>query len=95
MLNLIICFLYTISAQSSSIIPLYSRIYLRGMKRLENERIQAHYIDEGYRYIENEVFTSAKKGLVQYTTEPFNGCEPSEIKSYGLDKVVCENIFGY
>jgi hypothetical protein len=65
------------------------------MKRLENERIQAHYIDEGYRYIENEVFTSAKKGLVQYTTEPFNGCEPSEIKSYGLDKVVCENIFGY
>jgi hypothetical protein len=93
MFILIICFLYTISAQSTSILPIYSRTYLRGLKKLENERIQAHYIDEGFMYIKNEVFASAKKGLVQYTTEPFNGCEPNEIKPYGFEKAVCENIF--
>lgn len=96
MLAVILSLLYTVSAQTSSTLPLYSRIYLRGLKRLENERIQTDFINRGITYIEHSVFSAAKQGLVQYTTEPFEGCEaytrPSELAPFGFDKDVCENI---
>ena len=96
MLILIISLLYTVSAQISPTLPVYSRIYLRGLKRLENERIQFEYINKGITYIEHSVFTAAKQGFVKFTTEPFNGCEiytiPREDLPFGFDKVVCENI---
>ena len=74
----------------------YSRIYLRGMQRLENERIQSEYISKGITYIEESVFTAAKQGLVKFTTEPFLGCDfyksPSVVEDGIIDKTVCENI---
>jgi len=92
---LILCLLYTVCAQPSAF-PKYSRNYLRGLKRLENERIQANYINQGITYIENKVFTAAKQGLVNYTTEPFLGCEvyssPIDTLLVGFDKTICENI---
>jgi hypothetical protein len=95
MLILIISLLYTALAQTSNS-PVYSRIYLRGLKRLENERIQSEYINRGITYIEHSVFAAAKQGLVKFTTEPFPGCEfyssPSHDLLNGVDKAVCENI---
>ena len=98
MFNLIIYLLYAVSAQTSSTstTPVYSRIYLRGLKRLENLRIQTDFINRGITYIEYNVFTAAKQGLVKYTTEPFEGCEAytrsSELAPFRFDKDVCENI---
>jgi hypothetical protein len=96
MLAIILSLVYAVSAQTSSTLPSYSRIYLRGLKRLENERIQTDFINRGITNIEHSVFTAAKQGLVKFTTEPFNGCEtdtsPSELAPYGVDKTVCENI---
>ena len=95
MIVLILSLLYTVSAQTSNH-PVYSRIYLRGLKRLENERIQSEYINMGITYIEHSVFTAAKQGSVKFRTEPFPGCEfyssPSDDLPIGLDKAVCENI---
>ena len=94
MIILILFLLYTVSAQT--VLPVYSRKYLRGLKRVENERIQAEFINRGITYIEHSVFTAAKKGLLSFTTRPFYGCEtdidPSELAPYGVDKAVCENI---
>jgi hypothetical protein len=96
MFALILSLLYTVSAQRSSTVPVYSRTYLRGLKRLENERIQTELITRGITYIEDSVFAAAKQGLLQYTTEPFEGCEayprPSEFTPFGIDKGVCEHI---
>jgi hypothetical protein len=105
MIILILCLVYTVfakkvlspvSASSDDAPHGYSRTYLRGLKRLENERIQAEFINRGITYIEHSVFTAAKQGLVKFTTEPFNGCEtdtsPSELAPFGFDKTVCENI---
>ena len=79
---------------SSEII--YSRIYLRGLKRLEDERLQTELINRGFTYIENAVLTAAKQGSIKYITEPFEGCEaysrPSELSPMGIDKVICENV---
>jgi hypothetical protein len=90
----ILSFLMIVWAEAST--PAYSRMYLRGLKRLENERIQSEQIARGITYIEDSVFTAAKQGLVSFTTEPFYGCDqytqPSEISPAGVDKVVCEHI---
>lgn len=95
MIVLILSLLYTVSAETSSV-PVYSRTYLRGLKRLENERVQTDFINRGITYIEGEVFKAAKRGLVKYTTEPFEGCEayagPNELAPFGFDKEICENI---
>jgi hypothetical protein len=94
MFILILCLLYTVSAQLVS--PVYSRKYLHDLKRLENERIQLKIINRGIAFIEDAIFTAAKQGLTNYTTEPFNGCErftkPSELAPFGFDKEICENI---
>ena len=94
MFILILCLLYTVSAQLVS--PVYSREYLRDLKRLENERIQLKMINRGIKIIEEVVFNAAKQGLTYYKTEPFNGCEiftkPSELAPFGFDKEICENI---
>jgi hypothetical protein len=91
MLILILSLLCTTSA-----LPVYSRMYLRGLRGVENERIQAEYINKGITYLEHAVFTAAKQGLAQYTTEPFQGCEiyarSNMLAPFGLDKVTCENI---
>jgi hypothetical protein len=105
MFILIFCLVYTVfaqrglppvSANSDDIPHVYSRTYLRGLKRVENERIQAEFINRGITYIEHSVFTAAKRGLLSFTTRPFYGCEtdinPSELAPYGVDKAVCENI---
>lgn len=91
MLAIVLSLTYAVSAQTSSVLPLYSRIYLRGLKRLENERIQSEYINTGITYIEDSVFAAAKQGLVNFTTEPFPGCELYSLP-IGVDKAVCENI---
>jgi hypothetical protein len=70
MFALILSLLYAVSVQS-----VYSRTYLRGLKRIENERIQTQYIHIGYTYIEDAVFAAAKQGLLQCTTRPFLPCE--------------------
>jgi len=98
MFVLILSFLYTVFAQESSSPHVYSREYLRGLKRVEKDRIQTEYIDIGIAYIEKAVFSAAKRGLVKYTTEPFESCEeytkrprasPNGIR---IDKEICENI---
>ena len=98
---IILSLLCSVSAASLSASPkptprIYSRIYLRGLKRLENERKQTDFINRGITYIEDSVFTAAKQGLVKYTTQPFEGCEsyatPNEYSPFGFDKDVCENI---
>jgi hypothetical protein len=84
------------SANSDDASHAYSRTYLRGLKRVENERIQAEFINRGITSIEHSVFTAAKQGLLSFTTGPFDGCEtdidPSELAPYGFDKTVCKNI---
>ena len=96
MIALIISLLCVASAQTTSTLPVYSRIYLRGLKKLEDERIQTDFINRGFAYIEDSVFKAAKQGLTKYTTVPFEGCEaysrPSELAQFGLNKDVCENI---
>jgi hypothetical protein len=85
--------LYSVLANDVSV---YSRTYLRSMKRLEDDRLQAHLINKGIAYIEAQVFKAAKIGLLQYTSEPFPGCQyyssPSDISPNGLDTTACENI---
>ena len=88
MIALILSLLYVISAQT---MPVYSRIYLRGMKKLENERIQTDFINRGITYIEHNVFKAAKQGLVSFTTEPFEDCD-AYARPFEFDKDVCENI---
>ena len=89
MLILILSLLYKVSAQISNH-PVYSRIYLRGLKQRENERIQSEYINAGITYIENSVIAVAKQGSVNFITEPFPGCDfyssPSEDLPNGFDK---------
>ena len=51
MLAIILSLLYAVSAQPSSFLPVYSRTYLRGLKRLENERVQTDFINRGIAYI--------------------------------------------
>ena len=95
MLTLMLYLLYTVSAQTPSAHPVYSRTYLRGLKRLEIERVQAELINNGITMVEDIVFTAAKQGLLQYTTEPFNGCEaytPQLAVPYNLDKASCEYV---
>ena len=96
MFALILSFLYAVSAQTRSTVPIYSRTYLRGLKRLENERIQTDLITRGITYIEDSVFAAAKQGLLHYTTQPFEGCQaytrPSELAPFGFDTGVCEYI---
>ncbi len=83
------------STQSLLKSNVYSRIYLRGLKKLEDEQIQHNYIIEGIKNIENEVFIAAKKGLSQVTSPQFNGCEEFSINYHFeklIDKDTCENI---
>ena len=100
MFILILCLVYTVvaqrglpvSANSNDAPHVYSRVYLRGLKSVENERIQKKFINMGLRYIEDGVFSAAKQGLVKYTTERFEGCETYKLSPMNLDKDVCENI---
>ena len=91
MFALILFLFCSVYAQESSSPNVYSRAYLRGLKRVEIDRFQTEYIDKGIAYIEDAVFSAAKRGLVKYTTEPFEGCD-AYIRVYGLDKDVCERI---
>ena len=84
MIALILIFLYTVLGQT-----IYSRVYLQGLKRHEDERIKTDLINQAITYIETNVFAAAKKGLEKYTTDPVEGCENN---GFGLDEEVCENI---
>lgn len=89
MLILVLCFLYTTLAEPIA----YSRAYLRGLKHAENMRLQVELINRGSTYLEGAIIIAAKKGLTQYTTEEFLGCDgPSELIPYGMEKTTCENI---
>ena len=101
MLLLILSLLCAISAQTdlpqtSLAHPVYSRIYLRGLKNVETERIQAEIINTGFTYIENAVFNAAKKGLSFYTSDPFPGCDDYDILNkflvLGINKEGCNTI---
>ena len=91
MFILLLSLLFAVSAQTT----VYSRTYLRGLKQLENERVQTEMINTGIAMIEYSVFTAAKEGFVKFTTQPFEGCElyvKSQFTPPGVDKVACENI---
>lgn len=88
MLAIILFFLYGVSSLMKGIY----RIDLRGLKDFENKRIQTDMIRDGIMFLENNVFMAAKQGLLNYTTEPFEGCESFAAKQSGLDKGACENI---
>ena len=91
MLIRILCLLYTVSAQA----PVYPRAYLRSLKRLESERVQAEMITNGIAMIEAAVFSAAKEGFGQFTTLPFEGCElygTSQFAPPGVDIAACEHI---
>ena len=92
MLPIMICLLSIVSAQTTNQFPTYSRIYLRGLKRIEDERIQAVWIDNGFSYIYNHVIAAAKQGFVQYTTEPWEGCESYTARESIIDREGCEII---
>lgn len=98
----ILCLLYAVSAQ-----PPYSRKYLRGLKKVEDERIQAEFINIGFAHIESAVFTAAKQGFLKVRTLPFPECKeyhPSDFPGittdqsdklfaiHNMEKDVCENI---
>ena len=93
MLTLIFLLIYTAFAETPTI---YSRLYLRSVKKLENERRQADLINIGIKYIEDVVFTAINLGLVEYTTEPFLGCKVyskyDEFLQLRIDEDNCENI---
>ncbi len=57
MIALILIFLYTVLGQT-----IYSRVYLQGLKRHEDERIKTDFINQAITYIETNVFAAAKKG---------------------------------
>ena len=95
MFILALSFLCAVSAQTE----VFTRLYLRSLKRLEDQRIQADFINRGITYVENSVFTAAKQGLLKYTTQPFEGCgayrkanSVVEGAPFRLDKDLCENI---
>ena len=87
-----ICLLSIVFAQATSKIPTYSRIDLRGLKRIEDKRIQALWIEKGFSYIANSAITAAKQGFVQYTTEPWEGCESFIAIESTIDREGCEII---
>ena len=92
MFSLMICLLSIVYSQASSQIPTYSRIDLRGLKRIEGKRIQALWIEKGFSYIANSVINAAKQGIVQYTTEPWEGCESFTARESIIDRESCEII---
>jgi len=85
---LLLSLLYTASSQE--IAPIY-RVYLRGMKQTEDERIQAAMINGAITAIDERVFSAAKQGLLEYTTEPFEGCEIYS-KRGNIDRSLCETV---
>lgn len=101
MLRLILSLLCVVSAQTDSTqtsfaYPVYSRIYLRGLKNAEIERIKKYFINKGFTYIKNDIFTAAKKGSSYYTTDPILGCDNYDIMSelipLGINKDNCNSI---
>ena len=95
MFPFMICLLSIVSAQttlSNINTPVYSRIYLRGLKRVEDERIQALWINRGIRYIVDNVIAAAKQGFVQYTTETWEGCELVTAGDSIIDREGCEIV---
>jgi len=96
-LLLIFSLLCAVSAQtSSSSHTVYSRVYLRGLKNAEIERIKKYFINKGFTYIKNDIFTAAKKGSSYYTTDPILGCDNynimSELIPLGINKDNCNSI---
>ena len=69
----------------------YSRSYLKGLHGLEKDRIVQDSLLRSYTYIESNVISAAKKGLVEYVSEPYFGCT-DEANSLGIDKPMCEEI---
>jgi hypothetical protein len=91
-LSLILCFLYSVAAQS----PVYSRAFLRDLKRVEIEKVQTESIALGIKYIEDTVLGAAKRGLLEYTFEPLEDCDLYLGEVHDLPivftKEICENI---
>jgi hypothetical protein len=86
----------TDSTQTSFAYPVYSSTYLRGLKNAENKRLQSDFINNGFTYIKNAVFTAAKQGFSHYTTDPIPECDNydilNEFISLGIDKENCNTI---
>lgn len=100
MFTLILSLLY-LTAQAS-----YSRMYLRDLKRVEDERIKTEFIYRGITVIKEMVFNAAKYGLLKLII-PLPECKeynPNELPSTTvfneeelfylppIDKDVCETI---
>jgi hypothetical protein len=69
----------------------YSRSYLKSLAGLEKERIVKESIGRAYDYIEGGIISAAKKGLVEYASEPHFGCT-DETNALGIDRPMCEQI---
>ena len=66
---LILCALAFTFAQAQ-----YTRTFLRGLKKYQDDYKLNQYIEVSVRYIENKVLEAAKDGKTYYT-EPFYGCD--------------------
>lgn len=70
----LITLLYSVSAQT------YSRIYLQSLNEAEDARIDTSLVNSAVLFIENSIFTAAKKGEMSYS-QWFEGC-PEFVKRH-------------
>jgi len=86
---LLLTLLFVVCASAN---PPYYRIYLQGMKRVEDQRIRTEAINSYVQFIEENIFMMANQGFKQYTTEPFVGCEEYIKQNAGIDMAFCQYI---
>ena len=50
-------------------------MYLRGLKRVEDERMKLYLYNNGAMYAQERIHSAKKQASIQYMTYPFEGCE--------------------
>jgi hypothetical protein len=76
--------LSSVSAES------FSRNYLRDMKRVEEERYNREQINGAVQHIKQLIFQTAKSGLTEISSPPFQGCRFTYTE--GMRVETCEYI---
>ena len=76
--------LSSVSAES------FSRNYLRDMKRVEEERYNREQINGAVQHIKQLIFQTAKSGLTEISSPPFEGCKYSRDDPMSVE--TCEYI---
>jgi hypothetical protein len=75
-----------------SLAPPYYRVYLQGLKRVDDERIRNEAIKSWLDYIEKNVVEMAKQGLMEYNSPPLQSCEAYVKENSTPDIDSCEYI---